>query len=389
MTADGAAVRDAKGNKIKLSLGALPEGVSYRLQGRDDAPEVFVEGPEDAICIHMAGYSVQAALGAGRLHKLIPSGRRVVIFADNDAAGTGLALDKAIAGLIAQGCAVAIAHAPAPHKDANDLLQAEGAGAVAAAIERATPWTPPGGSLPTYYPERGKVRAAGMFQMHKAIMGAVQAAYHVADVRKAARGARTRAEDALTLNVNGINSGRIAPSARRKAILEAKAEVSAETGIPVFELKFRGMPKGRVSLIVSDVAAGKSYAMAQAIREHGKAHTTWVLGPTLDKTREACVEYNDQASPGDPTGVLWPGYSAKDGEGKRYCLRPDVMDAALRAGVEEIGASLCDDRKGSRCPHYARCPLQTLRRQAHEAANRSAPSAHPAARRRRARIPYR
>lgn len=366
-----------KRRKLKRTLGAVRDAKNpavFRLPGPDDRPLVLTDGPEDALSAYSAGYQAWAALGSAYKNMDPEAGRALAVFADNDGADSKAqaSLDKAATHFTDKGHPVAIARAPEPHKDANDLLQAEGREAVATAIDSAMPWTPPGDGLPPYRPARRPVRAEALYANHVAIMEGVKAEYAADAIYQANRDYRDRYNDERT--ARGL-IGPMFKADRQKAAERFRSEVSALTGIPEKDLKLRGCAQGRLLLVVSDVAAGKSYTVAKAIRLHGRGLVTWLLVPTNEKAREAVAEFNQDSAPDHPLALFWPGYGAtmeperRNEPGKRYCQRPDAMDAALRAGVENIGQSMCDDGKGSRCPYASTCPLLKARRAAREAAD--------------------
>lgn len=366
-----------KRRKLKRTLGAVRDPktpAAFRLPGSADKPLVLTDGPEDAISAYSAGYPAWAALGSAFKNLDPEQGRTLVIFADNDGADSRAqaTLEKAAVHFTDKGHPVAIARAPEPHKDANDLLQAEGPEAVTAAIEAATPWTPPGDDLPPYRPARRPVRAEALYANHVAIMDGVKAEYEADAVYQANRDYRDRYNDER--KARGL-FGPVFKADRREAADRFRSEVSALTGIPERDLKLRGGAQGQLLLIVSDVAAGKSHTVAIAIRQHGRGLVTWLLVPTNEKAREAVAEFNQGSAPDQPLALFWPGYGAtmkperRNEPGKRYCQRPDAMDAALKAGVENIGQSLCDDGKGSRCSFAATCPLLAARSAARDAAD--------------------
>lgn len=121
---------DETGRKRKLTVGPSGDGAFVAL---DTGPNAIVcEGPEDALSIAAAlmergeAANVKAALTTPR--RLLAEG--VTVFADRDGG-----LDDLIAAATDAG---AIVCAPdAPHKDANDLWQAEGADGILRALEAA------------------------------------------------------------------------------------------------------------------------------------------------------------------------------------------------------------------------------------------------------------
>jgi putative DNA primase/helicase len=83
------------------------------------------------------------ALGSiAKLVGYLPATRPVVVVRDNDKPDSpaDVALRKALDALVCEGHFVSVAAAPSPHKDANNLLRAEGIEAVAAMIATAVPW---------------------------------------------------------------------------------------------------------------------------------------------------------------------------------------------------------------------------------------------------------
>lgn len=395
-----------KPHKLKRTFGKTSDPknpAAFRLPGPDHKPLVITDGPEDALSAYAAGYPAMAALGSA-FKNLDPEPNRALgIFGDNDAPGSRAdkTLDKAAAYFTDKGHEVRIARAPEPHKDANDLLQAEGQVAVTAAIEAATLWEPPpppGRRLKPYYPLRRATRAEGALAMHTAMDGALQAGYLAANVRRARAEIKRRFKewsDKRKAELVEADAGQIGPdkikvpkAERRAAGKRIRAEFHAETGFPTELLKGRftaGSPgaeaiKPNYTLIASDVGSGKSHSAEKLISElgsgmaiDGKPLKTWLVSPTLKKVREGVASINSMAGQNGSRAFEWPGLQAEDEEtGERLCKRPAAMDALLGMGSTgvSIGKRLCDDGKGNVCPYKAdgSCRLQQLRGDALEAA---------------------
>ncbi len=108
----------------KMSLGAVKGGAFWI--GHHDDTLTICEGPEDALSLFMAGYSMAVSCGAGNMANLtIPAGvRKIIIAADHGEAGEREA-HKAAQAYLRQGHEVRIAYPP-EGQDWNSLLQADG-----------------------------------------------------------------------------------------------------------------------------------------------------------------------------------------------------------------------------------------------------------------------
>ena len=141
---DGAAKADVP--KPRMMLGPVSGG-AVRLAAVGAGGLVAVaEGIETALAVMTArpGLPVWAALSAGNLEKIAlpPEASRVVLLADHDASGTGLAAARRAAErLSAEGCRVWLAVPPHAGDDFNDVLVNEGPDAVRAIVDAAAEWS--------------------------------------------------------------------------------------------------------------------------------------------------------------------------------------------------------------------------------------------------------
>ena len=139
---DGNEVRKAAVSKPKMMLGRVAGGaVQLAPLGNGDRLALS-EGIETGLAVMTAcpDLPVWATLSTSGLEQidLPPAAQRVLILADHDVSGAGLrAAEAAARRLRAQGRDVAIAIPPEEGQDFNDLLQRDGAKAVAALIEDA------------------------------------------------------------------------------------------------------------------------------------------------------------------------------------------------------------------------------------------------------------
>jgi putative DNA primase/helicase len=147
LDANGGNLRDAAGNKIKLTSGSLREtGAVVRLPGAADGQLLLAEGPETGLSVWLAtGYETHIALG-GMAHHQPPAGRRHVAACrddDPEQSPADKAFARAAAAWVDTGLDVAVA-TPWPTRrhdktDFNDTLQHGGISAVLAQIEAALP----------------------------------------------------------------------------------------------------------------------------------------------------------------------------------------------------------------------------------------------------------
>lgn len=144
LDAAGHNVRDAGGNKIKRTTGALRDtGAVVRLPGPVDDPLLLAEGPETGLSLWLAtGHETRIAIGAISNH-MPPTGRRVVVCRDDDAqqSPADKALTRAIAAWRKADVDLVVA-APWPARrddrsDFNDVLVQGGIDAVRARVDAA------------------------------------------------------------------------------------------------------------------------------------------------------------------------------------------------------------------------------------------------------------
>jgi DNA primase len=139
LTSDGKA--KAAISEPKLSLGKPLAGKAVWL-GEPGERIIITEGVEDAAaCLIACETFAAAGIGANTANIVLPASiREAIIFADRDDDGQGLRIAGRLAErLHAHGRQVMIAMAPAPYKDANELLIKQGPGGVERAIEAAEP----------------------------------------------------------------------------------------------------------------------------------------------------------------------------------------------------------------------------------------------------------
>ena len=135
-------VHKADVSKPKMMMGRIAGG-AVRLSPLGTGNRLALsEGIETGLAVMIAcpDLPVWATLSTSGLEQidLPPAAQRVLILADHDASGAGLrAAEAAARRLRAQGRDVAIAIPPEEEQDFNDMLQRDGAKAVAALIEDA------------------------------------------------------------------------------------------------------------------------------------------------------------------------------------------------------------------------------------------------------------
>ncbi len=140
LSPDGSAKADVP--KPKKMLGKVAGG-AMRLAGTGaDGRLGLCEGIETGLSVMSAcpKLPVWATLSTSHLEQveIPPEAKEIIILTDNDSSGAGLrAAEAAARRLRAEGCRVAIALAPEPDTDFNDLLLQEGPDAVAAIIQQA------------------------------------------------------------------------------------------------------------------------------------------------------------------------------------------------------------------------------------------------------------
>ena len=142
---DGAAKADVP--KPRKMLGSVSGGAVRLAEPSDTGVLVLAEGIETALAVMTAcpDLPVWAALSAGNLVEvgLPPEAARIVILADNDESGAGLAAArKAAARLRAEGRSVWLAAPMEPGDDFNDVLPRDGPDAVRAIVHAAAEWAP-------------------------------------------------------------------------------------------------------------------------------------------------------------------------------------------------------------------------------------------------------
>ena len=136
---DGSGPRKAAVAKPKMMLGRVAGGAVQLAPLGDGDRLALSEGIETGLAVMTAcpDLPVWATLSTSGLEQidLAPAAQRVLILADHDVSGAGLrAAEAAARRLRAQGRDVAVAIPPEEGHDFNDLLQRDGAEAVAALI---------------------------------------------------------------------------------------------------------------------------------------------------------------------------------------------------------------------------------------------------------------
>jgi hypothetical protein len=141
ITADGKRAMDKDGKpEVKKGLGKHGDGMACIGEVPKGAPMFIAEGIEDALTASsLTGTAAIATLGSGRLSKMtLEKGAQVVLLAQAKTKTDRQTWAKAARRFAASGVEVKVV-SPRARGDINDLLTAEGAGAVQAAIANAKP----------------------------------------------------------------------------------------------------------------------------------------------------------------------------------------------------------------------------------------------------------
>ncbi|MGG5819616.1 DUF7146 domain-containing protein [Falsiroseomonas sp. HW251] len=156
---NGDAVRKADIPKPRMALGKSGGGTVRLAPIGPHGVLGLCEGIETGLAAMLAcpGLPVWSALSTSGVEQVVlpPEARRVVILADHDASGAGLrAAEAAWAKLRLDGREVSIALPPREGDDFNDMLQRDGAEAIATLMD----WAMRGnaGSAPSQDPETGR-----------------------------------------------------------------------------------------------------------------------------------------------------------------------------------------------------------------------------------------
>lgn len=319
----------------KRSRGVL-KGRAVRLRaGREGAPVVFTEGPEDGLTAYTTtpdDYGVFVLLGAmSRAQNFtgFTKSDEFILAAQNDAATSDVAklLQEAIEAMDEAGAIVRIAETPAAAgKDINDLLRAQGPQAVTDALTGALPW---------------------------------RLAQNKAE-------ARQEAKNPFSRNIHGVEE---IDTEGLDALPEQLTKIDARARLKVLMADAINQPKfDTVPVIEADTGAGKSTAALETLAAKFACRNapgfdnegqTRVLYVVPDTKRQPDGETPSLGQQIEADGLaLGLNIALYQGRNEQSCPNIDVVRPLQSAGIRASG--VCGDEAGTTgvdaCKYRDVCP---------------------------------
>ena len=296
---DGAAHRDASGNKVKRSLASL-RGAAVKLSGNPDIL-ILAEGIETAWSLWMAtGFETWACLGSmaniGTVEGI--AGRNVVVAADGDREGSPAhkALNKALAAVAERVASVKLA-VPPVGLDWQDIHQTVGLDAVRAGVHSARRVGGLKPALPAYYPAPESNRDVALARQQSEISGWFGKASVVAMASRDIDREKREAWEAAGLTARHGDEGYGAELVEKRRITkEITARICEEFRVDPAALKAPprllvtgGQGTGKTREVIRGLGALEDPSLVVAVYQ-----------PSLNKAEEFANAYAEAASPGSP-----------------------------------------------------------------------------------------
>lgn len=348
-----------EGVGAKLSAGSLRDNHAIGWLSQAEADVIVAEGPEDAITVYAARPDAMVGAAFGGMKRLVdsvPTGRRIIIAAQNDDPDSKAAksLKAACELLTAAGHDLWIARPPAGIKDANDLLRLHGPEAVRAMLDNAQPVNPPDKPKGTDRPE-GTDTAADLSPYWPATDTTATEAYAALQIA---------IEDWMTATEAHNEAARYAAYQRSILIRSDMTDDERKDGKRELRRMVRARypnfdPRRPPRLQVAGAAGlGKSSGVREAYLRHPKLwdFQLHAFFPTVALARgfeEAMREASLKVFPA-PLVVLHRGRDHEAEIGNAPCVRWRA-GRKLAGKVPSLFSAMCK-RGESMCPHFASCP---------------------------------